>query len=106
MNSLWMPLFMFLFFCTASFLHEAGVIFSEFANLLVNHCEGLHFHVIAPVPSLLRSVAVLPTNFENVLFIHFPHLAVEHFSEFSVDTSHSSSLINFLLVMGMNASPT
>ena len=40
---------------------------ANLGNLLVNCCEGLCLHVIAPVPSLLRPVAVLSTNFENVL---------------------------------------
>ena len=74
---------------------------ANFVNLLVNRCEWLHFRVVAPVPSLLCPVALLSANFENVLYIRIPYLAVE----FSVDTSHSSSLINFLLVTGMNTSP-
>ena len=39
----------------------------NFGNLLINCCEELCFHVVAPVPSLFRPAAVLSMNFENVL---------------------------------------
>ena len=52
---------------------------ANLGNLLINHCEGLLFHVIAPVSSLFHSVAVLSANFENVLYIRIPYLAIERF---------------------------
>ena len=53
---------------------------ANLGNLLINRCEGLCLCIVAPVPSLLHPVAVLSANFDNVLYIRVPYLAVERFS--------------------------
>ena len=52
---------------------------ANFVNLLTIRCERLRFRVVAPVPFLFHSVAVLSENFGNVLYIRVLPLAVERF---------------------------